>query len=430
MLYLLAAAMVPRETMEETMFAGFALRSTNSRMVKYFHSELENIREKKKSTQGYVQSGLKQLKDGVYFPFEKPSSYASGYGAIKRLFPDAANYVKGKSLRGQTKEFTIVGHKTHEDVTDERLPGEEEPMGDKRRSIPKLASAVASASPGLGLPSPVVSAEGERKPEIVSYLMLQNDKLLKQRGTRYRNARVFENRLGSGSFACVYGPVKLLDVGASRLARDGSVDSVVVKTTPVELKNHIRMAARGPGTEYARAHEECVLLDMFRDHPNIVRVRDVFLVDLALEEDHKTTLCLGLVLEHYGNTCDRCITGSSSNFLRHEVRCVVSDILSALSYVHSWRIIHADVKPNNILFVQDELCEVGQQGIHAKLCDFNSSLQAMFDSRFLVIRVPHGPYGSPMGFMGSPWAPWGPCWVFANPPTPYPHPDGGGEILI
>ena len=173
------------------MFAGFALRSTNPRMVKYFHSELENIREKKKSTQGYVQSGLKQLKDGVYFPFENPTSYASGYGAIKRLFPDAANYVKGKSLRGQTKEFTIVGHKTHEDVTDERLPGEEEPTGDKRRSIPELGSAVASASTGLGVPSPVVSAEGERKPEIVSFLMLQSDKLLKQRGTRYTKARVF-----------------------------------------------------------------------------------------------------------------------------------------------------------------------------------------------------------------------------------------------
>ena len=121
---------------------------------------------------------------------------------------------------------------------------------------------------------------------------------------------------------------------------------------------------------------------MFRDHPNIVRVRDVFLVDLVLDEDHKTTLCLGLVLENYGNNCDRFITVNSSSFLRHEVRCVVSDILSALSYVHSFRIIHADVKPNNILIVQDDLCEVGQQGIHAKLCDFNSSLEAMFDFRF------------------------------------------------
>ena len=144
--------------MEETTYAGFALRSTNPRMVKYIHSELENIRGKKKSTQRYVQSGVKQLKDGVYFPFENPTSYANGYGAIKRLFPDAANYVQGKYLRGQTKEFTIVGHETHEEVTDERLPGEEEPM-DQRRSIPKLASAVASASPGLGLPSPAVSAE-------------------------------------------------------------------------------------------------------------------------------------------------------------------------------------------------------------------------------------------------------------------------------
>ena len=155
-----------------------------------------------------------------------------------------------------------------------------------------------------------------------------------------------------------------------------------MKTTPVEDKKQSKISARGPGTEYARAHEECLLLDMFRDHPNIVRVRDVFLVDLVLDEDHKTTLCLGLVLEKYGNNCDRFITWSSSSFLRHEVRCVVSDILSALSYVHSFRIIHADVKPNNILVVQDALCEVGQQAIHAKLCDFNSSLKAMVDSRF------------------------------------------------
>ena len=167
--------------------------------------------------------------------------------------------------------------------------------------------------------------------------------------------------------------------------RDGVVESVVVKTTCVEDKKQIKTSARGPGTEYARAHEECILLDMFRDHPSIVRVRGVFLVDLVLDEDHKTTLCLGLVLENYGNNCDRFITVSSSGFLRHEVRCVVSDILSALSYVHSFRIIHADVKPNNLLVVQDELCEAGKQGFHAKLCDFNSSLGQFLTPAFFII---------------------------------------------
>ena len=368
--------------MDAPLFAGFALRSTNPRMVNYFHSELQGLRERRTSTQAYVQSDLKQLADGVYFPFRNPTTYASGYGAIKRLFPDAASYVKGKQLRGQSKEFVIVGHKNHEDVTDETLPGEEEPMGDKRRIITKVASAVASAAPCLGSPSLAVSAEGGRKAEIVSLWMLQSDKLLKQRGARYTKAGLFENRLGSGSFASVFGPVELP-------ARDGFVESVVVKTTCVEDKKQIisSTSARGPGTEFSYAHEECILLDMFRDHPNIVRVRDVFLVDHVLDEDHKATLCLGLVLENYGLNCDSFIkerTPSCDGLQRHEVRCVVSDILSALSYVHSFRIIHADVKPNNILVVLDELFEVGKQGMHAKLCDFNSSLKAMFDYRFFL----------------------------------------------
>ena len=362
------------------MFAGLALRSTNPRMVNYFHSELQGLRERRTSTQAYVQSDLKQLADGVYFPFRNPTTYASGYGAIKRLFPDAASYVKGKQLRGQSKEFVIVGHKNHEDVTDETLPGEEEPMGDKRRIITKVASAVASAAPCLGSPSPAVSAEGGRKAEIVSLWMLQSDKLLKQRATRYTKAKVFEKPIGSGAFATVYGPVEVP-------GRDGSVESIVVKTTCVEDKKQItsRTSARGPGTQYCHAHEECILLDMFCGHPNIVRVRDVFLVDLVLGESHKATLCLGLVLDHFDLSCESFVKITSPSCIvlqRHKVRKVVSDIASALSYVHSFRIIHADVKPNNILVVPDELYEFSKQGFHAKLCDFNSSLKAMFDSRF------------------------------------------------
>ena len=83
--------------MEEPLFAGFALRSKVPRMVKYFHSEMQKLRQRKKSSQSYDQNKVKRLADGVYFPFVKPTSYSNGYGAIKRLFPDAANYVKGKA---------------------------------------------------------------------------------------------------------------------------------------------------------------------------------------------------------------------------------------------------------------------------------------------------------------------------------------------
>ena len=380
--------------MEEPLFAGFALRSTVPRMVKYFHSLLEKLRQRKKSSQSYVQNEVKRLADGVYFPFVKPTSYSNGYGAIKRLFPDAANYVKGKHLRGQSKEFAIIGHKNHEDVPDELPPGEEEPKlknlapalvthSKGAASSADLASAKASAALCLGSPSLPVSSKGERKPELVSYLMLQSDKLLKQRGKRYTDAGVFENETGSGSFAMVYGPVELP-------ARGGVGESVVIKTTRVEDRKQIKTSARGPGTEFSHAHEECILLDMFRDHPNIVRVRDVFLVDLFLPQNHigdgMSFLCLGLVLENYGRNCESIIRAGTRDFpgfQRHEVRGVVSDIASALSYVHSFRIIHADVKPNNILAVADELYEVGKQAFHAKLCDFNSSLKAIFDLRFL-----------------------------------------------
>lgn len=49
--------------------------------------------------------------------------------------------------------------------------------------------------------------------------------------------------------------------------------------------------------------------------------------------------------------------------------CLLEDMISAISHLHSYGIIHSDIKPSNILFSQNSIS--GQ--FYFKLCDFNIS---------------------------------------------------------
>ena len=216
--------------------------------------------------------------------------------------------------------------------------------------------------------------------------MLQGDPILRRRGHGYSRAGVFNEILSSGVFATVYGPLEIPVPPSS-----GSLpESVVIKKTVVESPKCPIVSERIPGSEFALAHAEVILLERLGNHPNIIGVRDVFLADVVEEERAatrgKSCLSLCVVLEWFGESCEA-IRFRPLGFRPDQIRCVLFDVASALDYVHSFKIIHADVKTTNILVAAlDEAVEVGKQGTHAKLCDFNSSLQAVI---YLINKLTH-----------------------------------------
>jgi calcium-dependent protein kinase len=96
------------------------------------------------------------------------------------------------------------------------------------------------------------------------------------------------------------------------------------------------------------------------DHPNIVKLYDIY--DDAQNLYVVTELCEGGDLLHFVN--GRCVGEGV-------MRSVMVQVLSALKYMHSFRILHRDIKLENIVLV-DSVSD-GER-INVKIIDFGISL--------------------------------------------------------
>lgn len=114
------------------------------------------------------------------------------------------------------------------------------------------------------------------------------------------------------------------------------------------------------------------------DHPNIVKL---------LEHNKKW-----LVLEYGGKPL------SYRKFTIAEIKNIGGQILSALSYMHNMRIIHCDIKPDNILI--DMFGQV-------RICDFNTSNLGMCKITMPLFTVKYRPpeaYNSHVDTYSDIWA--------------------------
>lgn len=97
------------------------------------------------------------------------------------------------------------------------------------------------------------------------------------------------------------------------------------------------------------------------DHPNIVKLYDIY------DDDHNlyvvTELCEGGDLLRFLN--NRRVSEAM-------MRSVMVQVLSALKYMHSFRILHRDIKLENIVLVDS--VNDGEK-INVKIIDFGISLQ-------------------------------------------------------
>eukprot|EP00463_Aulacantha_scolymantha_P004883 TRINITY_DN6048_c0_g1_i1.p1 TRINITY_DN6048_c0_g1~~TRINITY_DN6048_c0_g1_i1.p1 ORF type:complete len:141 (+),score=9.48 TRINITY_DN6048_c0_g1_i1:433-855(+) len=98
------------------------------------------------------------------------------------------------------------------------------------------------------------------------------------------------------------------------------------------------------------------------DHPNVIQLKSV----------HETErfLYVVMVLVKGGDLSKVCLNGKVSEYV---AQCFISQILSALQYIHERGIVHRDLKPANILMSQSDNLETA----NLYLTDFGLSRFAM-----------------------------------------------------
>lgn len=138
--------------------------------------------------------------------------------------------------------------------------------------------------------------------------------------------------LGEGSFGRVYKAKRLDSFNGSKLVAYKAISKV--GRTAKELKG---------------LRKECEIQRTL-EHPNIIQMLDAFETDKEI-----------VVITEFAYRDLHFILGQRRRLAEDRVQRIVWNLVSALYYLHSHRVLHRDLKPQNILLDKNEC---------AKLCDF------------------------------------------------------------
>ncbi|XP_057656672.1 cyclin-dependent kinase 4 [Diorhabda carinulata] len=107
------------------------------------------------------------------------------------------------------------------------------------------------------------------------------------------------------------------------------------------------------------------------DHPNIVR-----LLDVCHGQQMEKELIMYLVFEHVEQDLATYIEKNSKGFCSIEIRNLAKEILQGVDFLHSNRVVHRDLKPQNLLVTHDGHIKLADFGL-AKSYDFEMQLTSV-----------------------------------------------------
>lgn len=116
-----------------------------------------------------------------------------------------------------------------------------------------------------------------------------------------------------------------------------------------------------------------------QDHPNIVR-----LLDVCHGQQVDGVLIMYLVFEHIEQDLDTYIKKNRRGFTTIEIRNLSREILSAVDFLHLNRVVHRDLKPQNLLVTHDGHIKLADFGL-AKTYDFEMKLTSVVRNIFRIL---------------------------------------------
>lgn len=159
------------------------------------------------------------------------------------------------------------------------------------------------------------------------------------------------NAIGTGAYGTVY------------KAED-------LKNNEIVAMKKVRIALTEDGVPMSVLREISLLRHLGKyNHPNIVR-----LVDICHGPRYEREMVLYLVFEHVDQDLnaylERCPPPGLGS---HKIKDLMWQILCGVDFLHSHRIVHRDIKPQNILLSNDGTLKLADFGL-ARIYDFNALL--------------------------------------------------------
>nr|XP_023011987.1 cyclin-dependent kinase 4 [Leptinotarsa decemlineata]XP_023011988.1 cyclin-dependent kinase 4 [Leptinotarsa decemlineata] len=163
------------------------------------------------------------------------------------------------------------------------------------------------------------------------------------------------NRIGRGAYGTVYKATEKttgLDVALKKVCVQLTEDGVPMNTLrEISLLRQLNTS----------------------NHPNIVR-----LLDVCHGQQMERELIMYLVFEHVEQDLYTYIEKHPRGFSTIEIRNLSREILDGVDFLHSNRVVHRDLKPQNLLVTKDG---------HIKLADFGLAKTYDFDMKLTSVVV-------------------------------------------
>jgi len=190
------------------------------------------------------------------------------------------------------------------------------------------------------------------------------------------SSSLFVNIINTRPASSDYEIIRVLGEGSQRIIMIGSYGKVfLVRHLVLDQMRAMKVINKdllGPGMHVELLGETKILMAL--DHPNIVKIFDIY-------EDETV---YKMVIEYREKLISRYCSGGelfdkikeSSSFSEAQAASLMKQVLSAVQYLHDNKIVHRDIKAENLLFHED------RPDSDLKIIDFGVSTKFLKNQKF------------------------------------------------